>query len=90
MVRRLLDDSDATGFALYPAKALAADQLVRWREAFRAAGLDEDLVVEIHGDIPPNERDALLMTLPSHGDGYRLCEPIDAATRQRLTGPGAP
>jgi hypothetical protein len=26
------------------------------------------------------------MTIPSHGDGYRLCEPVDEATRKRLTG----
>ncbi len=32
------------------------------------------------------ERDALLMTIPSHGDGYRLCEPVDDATRARLVG----
>ena len=38
-------------------------------------------------DFPsPFERDALLMTIPSHGEGYRLCEPVDEATRQRLTG----
>jgi len=56
MIRRLLEDPDATGLALYPAKALASDQLVRWREAFRHAGLSEDLVGEIHGDIPMSER----------------------------------
>ena len=32
------------------------------------------------------ERDALLMTIPSHGDGYRLCEPVDEETRRRLAG----
>ncbi len=38
-------------------------------------------------DFPsPYERDALLMTIPKHGDGYRLCEPVDEATRQRLMG----
>ncbi len=38
-------------------------------------------------DFPsPYERDALLMTIPTHGDGYRLCEPVDEATRIRLTG----
>ena len=31
-------------------------------------------------------RDALLESLPSHGDGYRLCEPVDAATQSRLVG----
>ena len=30
------------------------------------------------------ERDALLMTIPTHGEGYRLCEPVDNPTRDRL------
>jgi len=38
-------------------------------------------------DFPSSyERDALLMTIPPHGDGYRLCEAVDEATRIRLTG----
>jgi threonine dehydratase len=38
-------------------------------------------------DFPsPYERDALLMSIPSHGEGYRLCEPIDAKSQQRLLG----
>ncbi len=38
-------------------------------------------------DFPSHyERDALLMTIPSHGDGYRLCEAVDEATRKRLVG----
>ncbi len=38
-------------------------------------------------DFPsPYERDALLMTIPGHGEGYRLCEPVDEATRRRLVG----
>ncbi len=38
-------------------------------------------------DFPsPFERDALLMTIPNHGDGYRLCETVDEATRRRLMG----
>lgn len=36
-------------------------------------------------DFPSSyERDALLMTIPSHGDGYRLCEPVDEETQKRL------
>lgn len=38
-------------------------------------------------DFPsPFERDAMMMTIPSHGDGYRLCERLDADTCARLTG----
>lgn len=60
VMRRLLDDPEATAFAMYPMKSLAIDQLERWKEAFRSAGLDESRVVEIHGDIHMSERDALL------------------------------
>lgn len=36
-------------------------------------------------DFPSSyERDALLMTIPTHGEGYRLCEPIDPAALARL------
>lgn len=39
-------------------------------------------------DFPsPFERDAFLISLPPHGDGYRLCEPLDAATSARLAPP---
>ncbi len=38
-------------------------------------------------DFPsPYERDALLMTIPRQGEGYRLCEVVDEATRLRLVG----
>jgi threonine dehydratase len=38
-------------------------------------------------DFPsPYERDALMMTIPGHGDGYRLCEQVDEDVRKRLTG----
>ena len=36
-------------------------------------------------DFPsPFERDAFLLSLPPRGEGYRLCEPLDAKTAQRL------
>lgn len=36
-------------------------------------------------DFPsPYERDALLMTIPPSGEGYRLCEPLDSRTSARL------
>jgi threonine dehydratase len=38
-------------------------------------------------DFPsPYERDALLMTIPTQGEGYRLCEAVDDDTRRRLVG----
>lgn len=36
-------------------------------------------------DFPsPFERDAFLMSLPPHGEGYRLCEPLDPEAAARL------
>lgn len=36
-------------------------------------------------DFPtPEERDILLASIPGHGEGYRLCEPVDESTRSRL------
>lgn len=36
-------------------------------------------------DFPsPEARDTLLAAIPRQGDGYRLCEPVDDATRRRL------
>ena len=38
-------------------------------------------------DFPsPFERSALLMTIPSHGEGYRLCQTLDEAASARLIG----
>ena len=38
-------------------------------------------------DFPsPYERDAMMMTIPSQGEGYRLCERLDAEASRRLTG----
>jgi threonine dehydratase len=34
----------------------------------------------------PYERDAFLLALPPHGEGYRLCEPLDADSAARITG----
>lgn len=32
------------------------------------------------------EREALLMTIPGHGEGYRLCQTVDQETVRRITG----
>ncbi len=34
----------------------------------------------------PSERDRFLAALPEHGDGYRSCRAVDAATLERLSG----
>ena len=45
---------------LYPQKALAGDQLQRWKNCLEAASLSPDLVGEINGDIDQAEREAVL------------------------------
>lgn len=38
-------------------------------------------------DFPsPYERDALLMTIPASGEGYRLCEPVEPRASARMVG----
>jgi threonine dehydratase len=38
-------------------------------------------------DFPsPFERDAMMMTIPAQGEGYRLCERVDDETARRITG----
>ena len=53
-------DPSARIIVFYPLKALAADQFRRWRAAAVAAGLGEQAVARIDGDVPTYERDALL------------------------------
>ena len=48
--------SNTTHLVFYPQKALAADQLIRWREALERAGLPADWVAEINGDIAMAQR----------------------------------
>ncbi|MDB6131910.1 MAG: pyridoxal-5-phosphate-dependent protein [Verrucomicrobiales bacterium] len=36
--------------------------------------------------VSEEERRAVLAAIPRHGDGYRLCEPVDGAAQQRLIG----
>jgi len=45
-----------TTLAIMPTKALAADQLLRWRAAAEALGLDPEQIVRYDGDTPAAER----------------------------------
>jgi len=45
---------------LYPLKALASDQLGKWKELVRKADLGRELVGRIDGDVPMSDRDAIL------------------------------
>jgi len=47
-----------TTLAVMPTKALAADQLVRWRAAAASLGLAADAIVRYDGDTPPDARRA--------------------------------
>ena len=44
----------------YPAKALANDQLIRWKAAATAAEMDPETVQQITGDTPMRQREAIL------------------------------
>lgn len=45
-----------TTLALMPTKALAGDQMLRWRAAARRVGLDPASIARYDGDTPPDER----------------------------------
>ena len=53
-------DPDATALVFYPAKALANDQLIRWKAAANAAEMDPEAVQQITGDTPMRQREAIL------------------------------
>lgn len=53
-------EGDGVVLALYPLKALASDQLGHWRRALEAAAISPDLVAELTGDTPMDERNAML------------------------------
>jgi DEAD/DEAH box helicase domain-containing protein len=60
---RLLErDPEARVLVFYPLKALATDQLVSWRKAAEAAGFGSDLVGEITGSVPMDERANVIRT----------------------------
>lgn len=52
--------TEQTALVFYPQKALSGDQLGRWQNAMNLAGIDPELVGEIHGDVPMAQRDAIL------------------------------
>ena len=52
--------SDASVLVFYPLKALASDQLERWRQVARRAGLSESIVARLDGDTLVDERKAIL------------------------------
>ena len=55
-------DPQAATLVLYPAKALANDQLMRWKQAAQTAGFSPDSIQQITGDVPMRQRQDLLRT----------------------------
>ena len=53
-------DPQAATLVLYPAKALANDQLLRWKHAATTAALSPDCIKQITGDVPVRQRQQLL------------------------------
>lgn len=54
---RMLDQRpDCAVLVLYPLKALVADQLVSWRQVMTSAGLSQDAVGRLDGDVLADER----------------------------------
>ena len=59
-MHKVLTDDTSRIVAFYPLRALVADQLRGWREMARGVGLDENVIGQIDGSIPPKEREAVL------------------------------
>ncbi|MEA1015150.1 DEAD/DEAH box helicase [Sphingosinicella sp. LY1275] len=59
IIRQVLE-GEGTALVLYPAKALGADQLSRFRKALSHAGLSPELVGEINGDVELHARSEVL------------------------------
>ena len=53
-------DPDATELVFYPAKAIANDQLIRWKGAAEAANMYPESIQQITGDTPMRLREQLL------------------------------
>ena len=59
-IRTLHNDSEAKVLVFYPQKALAADQEVSWRHALEMAGMPQDWIMRVTGDVPlPDRKTAL-------------------------------
>ena len=50
-LHHLAANPNATAIAIYPIKALARDQVIRWQNMAEAAGLDPDSINRIDGDV---------------------------------------
>ena len=59
-IKALQEDEEARVLVFYPLKALAADQDVSWRRALEMAGMPEDWIASVTGNVPMPERKSAL------------------------------
>ncbi|MCC0074789.1 MAG: DEAD/DEAH box helicase [Rhodobacter sp.] len=59
-IRRLTADPASRVLVIYPLKALASDQYGRWKSLAQSIGVEESIVGRIDGNVPMQERDAIL------------------------------
>lgn len=61
-IKVLQEDAEATVLVFYPLKALAADQDVSWRRALKMAGMPDNWIASVTGDVPKPMRATALDT----------------------------
>ena len=61
-LHQVLRDPSRRVIVFYPLKALAADQVQRWREIANSLNLPDDSIGRIDGSVPPPDRDRILQT----------------------------
>ena len=59
-IKTLQEDEESRVLVFYPLKALAADQDVSWRRALEMAGMPEDWIASVTGNVPTLERKSAL------------------------------
>lgn len=60
VIQMLLENRDRTFAVFLPQKALSSNQVKRWKAAVALAGLPENEIGEINGDVPAAEREEIL------------------------------
>ena len=61
-LHRIQSEIESRVLVMYPLKALASDQVSRWKTLLRQCGLSEETVGKIDGDVLPEERERILNT----------------------------
>lgn len=59
-LHRILSTPSRRAIVFYPLKALATDQIQRWREFAKSVGMSNDDIGRIDGSVPPSEREPIL------------------------------